>query len=59
MIDDFFLVVLNNLKDTIPKIVGYFLVDKSVTNLQEQLRDKVNEAEQPLTDFLVETPSIT
>ena len=44
MIDDYFLVFLNNIKDTIPKSIGYFLVDKSVTILQEQLRDKVNEA---------------
>jgi dynamin 1-like protein len=50
--------VLRNVRDTIPKQVGYFLVKMSQEKLQFELYQKVN-ANQGIIDMLGEPKSIT
>lgn len=40
-IDSYFAIVLRNIKDTVPKTVGYFLVKKSMENMHFALYDKL------------------
>lgn len=57
-IDTYFKIVLRNVRDTIPKQIGYFLVKMSQEKLQFELYQKVN-ANQGLIDMLGEPKSIT
>jgi len=41
-IDAYFEIVLRNVKDSIPKAIGYFLVKKSQEILQFELYNQVN-----------------
>lgn len=50
--------MLRNVRDTIPKQVGYFLVKMSQEKLQFELYQKVN-ANQGIIDMLGEPKSIT
>ena len=50
--------MLRNVRDTIPKQVGYFLVKMSQEKLQFELYQRVN-ANQGLIDMLGEPKSIT
>jgi vacuolar protein sorting-associated protein 1 len=42
-IDSYFQIVLRNVKDSIPKAIGYFLVRKSQDSLQFELYSQVNQ----------------
>ena len=57
-IDTYFKIVLRNVRDTVPKQIGYFLVKMSQEKLQFELYQKVN-ANQGLVDMLGEPKSIT
>jgi len=50
--------VLRNVRDTVPKQVGYFLVKMSQEKLQFELYQKVN-ANQQLVDMLGEPKTVT
>ena len=41
-VDNYFSIVLRNVKDSIPKAIGYFLVRKSQEKLQMALFDSMN-----------------
>ena len=57
-IDDYFALVLRNVKDSIPKVIGYFLVRKSQDSLQFELYNQVN-TNPALTKSLGEPQRIT
>ena len=57
-IDSYFKIVLRNVRDTVPKQVGYFLVKMSQEKLQFELYQKVN-AKQQLVDMLGEPKTVT
>lgn len=57
-IDAYFIIVLRNVKDSIPKAIGYFLVRKSQDSLQFELFNQVNE-NRHLSQALGEPESIT
>jgi len=57
-IDSYFKIVLRNVRDTVPKQVGYFLVKMSQEKLQFELYQKVN-ANQQLVDMLGEPKTVT
>jgi hypothetical protein len=41
-IDNYFQIVLRNVRDTIPKLIGYFMVRMSQNKLQFELYNKIN-----------------
>ena len=57
-IDDYFYLVLRNVKDSIPKAIGYFLVRKSQDSLQFELYNQVN-TNKSLSSTLGEPANIT
>jgi hypothetical protein len=57
-IDAYFEIVLRNVKDSIPKAIGYFLVKKSQEVLQFELYNQVN-SNQQLAAALGEPANIT
>ena len=57
-IDAYFEIVLRNVKDSIPKAIGYFLVKKSQEVLQFELYNQVN-SNQQLAAALGEPTRIT
>ena len=57
-IDSYFSIVLRNVKDSIPKAIGYFLVRKSQDSLQFELYNQVNQ-NQSLSSSLGEPKNIT
>lgn len=57
-IDTYFKIVLRNVRDTVPKQIGYFLVKMSQEKMQFELYQRVN-ANQGLIDLLGEPKSIT
>lgn len=57
-IDTYFKIVLRNVRDTVPKQIGYFLVKMSQEKMQFELYQRVN-ANQGLVDLLGEPKSIT
>lgn len=57
-IDSYFALVLRNVKDSIPKAVGFFLVRKSQDKLQMELYNQVN-SNKALSNTLGEPASIT
>ena len=57
-IDDYFALVLRNVKDSIPKAIGYFLVRKSQDSLQFELYNQVN-TNKSLSATLGEPANIT
>ncbi len=57
-IDNYFALVLRNVKDSIPKAIGYFLVRKSQDKLQMELYNEVN-SNKKLSGTLGEPASIT
>lgn len=57
-IDSYFALVLRNVKDSIPKAVGFFLVRKSQDRLQMELYNAVN-SNKGLSNILGEPASIT
>ena len=57
-IDEYFALVLRNVKDSIPKAVGFFLVRKSQDKLQMELYNQVN-SNKGLSSGLGEPASIT
>jgi len=57
-IDAFFKIVVRNMRDSIPKAIGYFLVRAAQDNMQFQLYEEVNKNEE-LMNLLSEPPSIT
>jgi vacuolar protein sorting-associated protein 1 len=57
-IDTYFKIVLRNVRDTVPKQIGYFLVKMSQEKLQFELYQRVNQ-NQGLVDMLGEPKSIT
>lgn len=52
-IDDYYAIVLRNVRDTVPKQIGYFLVKKSQEQLQSDLYMRIN-ANQSIVDALGE-----
>lgn len=57
-IDEYFALVLRNVKDSIPKAIGFFLVRKSQDKLQMELYNQVN-SNKSLQNVLGEPASIT
>lgn len=57
-IDQYFKIVLRNVRDLIPKTIGYFLVQKSQDKLQNDLWMKIS-ANQRIMNLLGEPPSVT
>lgn len=57
-IDAYFAIVLRNVKDSIPKTIGFFLVKKSQEVLQFELYNSVN-SNPRLTEALGEPKNIT
>ena len=57
-IDAYFEIVLRNVKDSVPKAIGYFLVKKSQEVLQFELYNQVN-SNQQLAAALGEPARIT
>jgi len=57
-IDTYFKIVLRNVRDTVPKQVGYFLVKMSQEKLQFELYQRIN-SNQQIIDMLGEPKSIT
>jgi hypothetical protein len=57
-IDTYFAIVLRNVRDTIPKQIGFFLVRKSQDMLQTDLYMRIN-ANQQIADALGEPKQIT
>jgi len=57
-IDDYFELVLRNVKDSIPKTIGYFLVRQSQDILQFELYNQVN-TNKSLSSTLGEPANIT
>lgn len=57
-IDAYFIIVLRNVRDSVPKAIGYFLVRKSQDALQFELFNQVNE-NRTLSQALGEPESIT
>jgi len=57
-IDAFFKIVVRNMRDSIPKSIGYFLVRAAQDNMQFQLYEEVNKNEE-LMQLLSEPQSIT
>ena len=57
-IDEYYALVLRNVKDSIPKAIGYFLVRKSQDKLQMELYNQVN-SNKSLSNTLGEPASIT
>lgn len=57
-IDGYFDIVLRSVKDSVPKIIGNFLVRKSETSLQMDLYNAVNN-NPTMSDFLGEPKNIT
>ena len=57
-IDAYFTVVLRNVKDSIPKAIGYFLVRKSQDSLQFELYNQINQNPQ-LSSTLGEPQRVT
>ena len=57
-IDTYFKIVLRNVRDTVPKQIGYFLVRMSQEKLQYELYQRIN-SNQNIIDQLGEPKSIT
>jgi len=57
-IDTYFRIVLRNVRDTVPKTVGYFLVKMSQEKLQFELYNRINASPQ-IADALGEPKNIT
>ena len=57
-VDNYFSIVLRNVKDSIPKAIGYFLVRKSQEKLQMALFDSMNQNKR-MTETLGEPAHIT
>merc|ERR1712127_941710 len=57
-IDDYFYLVLRNVRDSIPKAIGFFLVRKSQDSLQFELYNQVN-SNKSLSSTLGEPARIT
>jgi hypothetical protein len=57
-IDNYFRIVLRNCRDTVPKQVGYFLVQRSQDKLNKDLWMRIN-ANQRISNMLGEPPSVT
>jgi len=57
-IDSFFKIVVRNMRDSIPKTVGYFMVRAAQDNMQFQLYEEVNKNEE-LMALLSEPANIT
>lgn len=57
-IDTYFRIVLRNVRDTVPKTVGYFLVKMSQEKLQFELYTRINASPQ-IADALGEPKNIT
>jgi vacuolar protein sorting-associated protein 1 len=57
-IDNYFRIVLRNCRDTVPKQVGYFLVQKSQDKLNKDLWMRIN-SNQRISNMLGEPPSVT
>lgn len=57
-IDSYFALVLRNVRDTIPKQIGYFLVRKSQDVLQTDLYMRINQSKS-ISDALGEPKQIT
>ena len=47
-INHYFSIVLRNTKDSVPKAIGHFLVNKSIEEMQSELYDQVDRNEQLL-----------
>jgi len=57
-IDSYFRIVLRNVRDTVPKQIGYWLVKMSQEKLQFELYNKINASPQ-IADALGEPKNIT
>jgi len=57
-IDNYFRIVLRNVRDTIPKMIGYFMVRMSQNKLQFELYNKINNNPN-IADALGEPKAIT
>lgn len=57
-IDNYFNLVLRSVRDTIPKQVGFFLVQKSQDKLNQDLWHRIN-TNARISDMLGEPPNIT
>jgi vacuolar protein sorting-associated protein 1 len=57
-IDTYFAIVLRNVRDTVPKQIGFFLVRKSQEKLQTDLYMRINKNKQ-IAEALGEPKSIT
>jgi len=57
-IDQYFALVLRNVKDSIPKTIGYFLVRKSQDTLEYELFEQINNNKK-LSEVLGEPARIT
>jgi len=57
-IDTYFRIVLRNVRDTIPKQIGYFLVKMSQEKLQFELYNRIN-ANPQIAEALGEPKAIT
>jgi len=57
-IDTYFRIVLRNVRDTVPKTIGYFLVKMSQEKLQFELYTRINASPQ-IADALGEPKNIT
>ncbi|SBT35865.1 dynamin-like protein, putative [Plasmodium ovale wallikeri] len=56
-LDCYFNIVLRNVRDSVPKIIGYFLIRKLQENMQFELYSNLN-SEQKLYDLLNEPPHV-
>ena len=56
-IDNYFRLVLRNVRDTIPKMIGFFMVRQSQNKLQFELYNKIN-ANPNIADALGEPKAI-
>eukprot|EP00923_Selenidium_pygospionis_P055168 GHVN01096189.1.p1 GENE.GHVN01096189.1~~GHVN01096189.1.p1 ORF type:complete len:839 (-),score=148.11 GHVN01096189.1:1766-4237(-) len=56
-LDAYFNIVLRNIRDTVPKVIGYFLVRQIQDKLQFELYNELNRADK-LADLLGEPPHI-
>ena len=57
-IDSYFKLVIRNIRDTVPKVVGYFLVRTIMDKMQLELYDQINRSE-AITNQLSEPAHIT
>jgi vacuolar protein sorting-associated protein 1 len=57
-LESYFSVVVRNVRDSIPKIIGHFLVKKSQDSLQMSLYSKIAEKKDSISQLLGESPEV-